>query len=137
MPLSDYEQQMLRQMEQALYEEDPQFATQLRNHGSTGLSIRRIVVGAIGLVAGLALIMTGILQGWLWLGPVGFAVMVASVAHALWPRNRANKLAVVNADGSLSAARPAKSPRAKAARTQGTFLERMEQRWDRRRSGDS
>lgn len=130
MPLSEYEQQMLRQMEEALSAEDPQFASQLRNHGLGRPSARRLALGIVGLAVGLGLIVAAILQKWTWLGAVGFAVMVASVAQALWPMTSSG-------DGAPGAAKPGQAPaaakKAKRAGRQAGFMQRMEERWDRRR----
>ena len=128
MPLSEHEQQLLEQMEQALYAEDPKFASQMRGAGARAAQRRRIAVGIVGVVIGLAVVLVGVnTQLWV-LGAVGFAVMVASVAFALTPPRRRAKLGSVQSDGTIRRAAPA---RPKSARG-GSFMERMEQRWDRR-----
>ena len=55
MPLSEHEQKVLQQMEQALYAEDPRFATHITNHG-LHQNKRRMLLGGVGVVAGLALV---------------------------------------------------------------------------------
>ena len=105
MPLSDHEQKMLDQMEQALAAEDPKFASQMQGSGLAALQRRRWVVGVIGVLAGLGLVLVGI-NTTMWVGAVGFAVMVAAVAYAVTPPRKA-KLGVVRR-------RPARSSRPRA-----------------------
>ena len=129
MPLSEHEQQLLEQMEQALYAEDPKFASQMQGAGARAAQRRRIAVGIVGVVVGLAVVLVGVnTQLWV-LGAVGFAVLVASAAFALTPQRRRARLGSVQSDGTIRRANPAQ--RTRSARG-GSFMERMEQRWDRR-----
>ena len=129
MPLSEHEQQLLEQMEQALYAEDPKFASQMQGAGAKAAARRRLVIGVVGVVAGLALVLVGV-NTTMWIGAVGFAIMVAAVAYAVTPPRRKTKLGTVQADGTVRRATPAGKP--KPPKT-GSFLHRMEERWDRRR----
>lgn len=86
----------------------------------------RYVLGGVGAVAGLLLLVGGAAASEVWLGVLGFVVMFASVAFAFTRPRRGNATGptgVVRPDGSTS--RPA--PRKKG------FMNRMEDRWDRRR----
>ena len=56
MPLSDHEQKMLEQMEQALAAEDPKFASQMQGSSLASMQRRRWLIGAVGIVLGLSLI---------------------------------------------------------------------------------
>ena len=60
MPLSEHEQQMLEQMEQALASEDPRFAHQMRGGTTLAVRRRRLVLGILGVVIGLALVVVGV-----------------------------------------------------------------------------
>ena len=51
---------MLEQMEQALAAEDPKFASQMQGSSLARLQRRRWLVGAVGIVAGLALVVVGV-----------------------------------------------------------------------------
>lgn len=84
MPLSEHEQQQLEQMERALYAQDPRFASRLQHAGGKGLARRRIAIGVLGALIGLGLVLIGT-AATVWLGAAGFALMVASVDHALAP----------------------------------------------------
>ncbi|NNM45206.1 DUF3040 domain-containing protein [Knoellia koreensis] len=131
MPLSEHEQQLLEQMEQALYAEDPKFASQMQGSGARAAARRRIAVGVVGGIVGLALVLVGVnTQIWA-VGAVGFALMVAAVAYAVTPQRRKAKLGTVQDDGTVRRAASPKSPKQKTQRG-GGFMDRMEQRWDRR-----
>ena len=139
MPLSEHEQQLLEQMEQALYAEDPKFASQMQGAGARAAARRRVAIGVVGVVLGLALVLVGV-NTTMWIGAIGFAVMVAAVAFALTPPRRGKAtLGAVQADGSVRPTVPrTKAGQGKGARsrkTAGSFMDRMEERWDRRKDG--
>ena len=127
MPLSEHEQKMLEQMEQALAAEDPKFASQMQGSSLASLQRRRWLVGAIGVIAGLALVLVGV-NTTMWVGAGGFAVMVASAVFAATPPRRA-RLGVVRSDGTTD-------PRAKGGKKKGksSFMDRLDERWERRQN---
>jgi hypothetical protein len=115
---------MLDQMEQALAAEDPKFASQMQGAGLAALQRRRWLVGAVGVLLGLGLVIVGVNTS-MWVGAVGFAVMVAAAVYAVTPPRKAN-LAVVRDDGE---AHP-KSP--KGRRKGSSLIDRLDERWERR-----
>ena len=125
MPLSEHEQQLLEQMEQALYAEDPKFASQMQGAGARAAARRRVAIGVVGVVVGLALVLVGV-NTTMWVGAIGFAVMVASAVLAVTPPRKA-RLGVVGPDGSTQT-------RARTGRRKGqrTFMDRLDERWERR-----
>jgi hypothetical protein len=123
--LSEREQKLLEQMEQALYAEDPRFATRIRTHGDRS-SKRRMLIGVIAVFAGLGVVFLGVLGQQIWLGAIGFAAMVAGGVWAFAPARQSGPVGVVQGDGSTTA-RPAKSPKS----GQG-FMNKLEERWERR-----
>ena len=125
MALSEREQKLLEQMEQALYAEDPRFATRIRTHGD-GSSKRRMLIGIIAVLAGLGVVFLGVLGQQIWLGAIGFAVMVAGGVWAFAAARKSGAGGVVQGDGS-PAARTAEAPKA----GQG-FMNKIEERWERR-----
>ena len=136
MPLSDREQHLLEQMEQALYAEDPKFASHMRGVGAA-VQRRRYVIAAVGFLVGLGVVLVGVNISNMWVGAIGFLVMVGAVVQAVAPpRKRKGQppLGAVRPDGSVAPtpARPRKTSAPKA-RANGTFMQRLEQRWDRRR----
>lgn len=128
MALSEHEEALLQQMEEALYAEDPRFASRIEKTKSRSASRRRLVLGVAGGAAGLALVIVSAMGSQIWLGAVGFAVMVAGIAYAVAPPRQT--LGAVAGDGTVHRARRVgKSARPRA----GTFMERLEERWERRR----
>lgn len=134
MPLSEHEQRLLDQMEQALFNEDPKFASHMVNDPSKVRTRRKIIIGALVLVVGLGLVVLGVVTQQIWMGGVGFAVMVAGGGYALTPSRR-RTLGAVGDDGSLKLHHAqGKKRHARASGTDaGSFMERLEHRWDRRR----
>jgi predicted phage tail protein len=131
--LSEHAEALLPQMEEALYAEDPRFASRIEKTKSRGVGRGRVVIGVVAAVAGLALVVVSAMSSLIWLGAIGFAIMVAGIVYAITPSK--TKLAVVDSDGT---AKPrvgrsgASSPKAGSSK-QGTFMERMEERWEKRR----
>lgn len=127
MALSEHEEALLQQMEEALYAEDPRFASRIEKTKSRGLGRGRVVAGVVAGVAGLALVVFSAMSSAIWLGAVGFAIMVAGIVYAITPSK--TKLAAVAADGTPKP-RPGKN---KASAKQASFMERLEERWEKRR----
>ena len=128
MPLSDHEQKMLEQMEQALAAEDPKFASQMQGSSLASLQRRRWLVGGVGVIAGLALVLVGV-NTTMWVGALGFALMVGAAVFAATPPRRA-RLGVVRGDGSTDV------PSGKGGRRKGqrSFMDRLDERWERRQN---
>jgi hypothetical protein len=82
MPLSEHEQRMLDEIERALYQDDPKFATSVN---VTRMRRRRPILAALAFVLGLVMLVVGVIatQSILALGVVvsvlGFLVMVGAV----------------------------------------------------------
>ena len=147
MPLSEHEQNLLEQMEQALYAEDPKFASQMQGSAARARLRRGLVIGAVGVIAGLGLVVLGVATESIWWGAIGFGLMVAGVAYAITPPKgpKAN-LGAVTEDGTVHPHVPAgrftkMRKTAKGAKgtnaTKQPFLRRIEDRWDRRRNEGS
>ena len=139
MPLSEHEQHLLEQMEQALYAEDPKFASQMQGSAARARLRRGLAIGAVGVVAGLGLVVLGVASQSIWWGAIGFALMVGGVVYAISPPKTPKvKLGEVTEEGTVRPHQPAgrlaklrkgKKPTA----SKQTFLRRLEDRWDRRR----
>jgi len=136
-PLSEHEQHLLEQMEQALYAEDPKFASQMQGSTARARLRRRIMIGALAVIVGLALVVLGVVREAVWLGGVGFALMVAGAAYAITPPKAAKAtLGTVTDDGTVRARAPQPSgrkPKKSGKHGAAGFMARMEERWDRRR----
>jgi len=153
-PLSEHEQHQLEQMEQALYAEDPKFASQMQGSVVRALLRRRLSIGGVGVIGGLGLVVLGVAQAAVLWGALGFALMVGGVAYAITPVKVPKAgLGAVAQDGSVRAHAPVgragklrqsgtsrlSGKGAKAGKTpkskKQSFIRRMEERWDRRRQG--
>jgi hypothetical protein len=142
-PLSEHEQHLLEQMEQALYAEDPKFASQMQGSAARARLRRSLAIGAGGVIAGLGLVVLGVATVSIWWGAIGFALMVGGVAYAITPPKVPKvTLGAVAQDGSVrthasagrlgrvrQAGKAGKKPNASGQ----TFMRRLEGRWDRRR----
>lgn len=60
MPLSDHEQRLLEQIEQALYAEDPKFATSVASRKMRSHPRRKLALAVVGAIAGLAMVAAGV-----------------------------------------------------------------------------
>ena len=162
MPLSEEELRLLEQMEHALAQEDPKFASTLRGSTLERVARMRTVAAAAIFVLGVVMLMGGAISQQTWLGILGFVVMLgsATIGLAAWRGRHApatqpqrsgedqlfdfddtpRRFDVI--EGGRRADRPrrmrrpgGRSPRRPGNKTpkQGTFIQRMEQRWERRR----
>lgn len=122
MPLSEYEQRVLAQMEQQLSSDDPKLAESFSGSAPApgSRSASRVGLGALMAVLGLGVIIVGLAQGLSWLGIIGFLVMFGGVLFSL-----------SRGKGAPTAGGAAKQ----APRAQGPspFMTRLDERWDRRR----
>jgi hypothetical protein len=139
-PLSEHEQHLLEQMEQALYAEDPKFASQMQGSAARARLHRSLAIGVAGVIAGLGLVFLGVAKGSVWWGGIGFALMVGGVAYAIRPAKTPKAtLGAVAQDGSVRAHTPASRPGKLRQAGKGpkankqTLMRRLEERWDRRR----
>lgn len=132
MPLSEHEQQLLEEMERALYAEDPKFASQMKGRRQAGPPRTRLLLGLGIAVLGLAAVVAALVVEQIWIGGVGFAIMVAGVA---WAFSTGPTTLTDTSTGKTHTAR--RTPRAKQKSTgNGSFVQRMEGRWEERRRGD-
>lgn len=127
MPLSEHEQRMLEQMERALYAEDPKFATALEGSGLRTYTRRRVYQAIAGFLVGIALLMAGMVFQWIWISVVGFLVMLGCAVLVVTGWRKAPK-----PDGQRGVG-PAGGPARRQARQRRTMMDRIEQRWQRRR----
>ncbi len=121
MPLSEHEQRLLEQIEQALYAEDPKFARNWRVKDLRSLQRVRAIRAVLLVVVGLGLLVAGVIvQGnsiivGVALGVAGFVLMLLGAWLALSTRSR----------------QPApKQPKARAPKE--SLKNRLEERWQRR-----
>lgn len=122
MPLSEQEQRLLDEMERHLMRNDADVVSAPREGQS--LSYRNIVYGAVLVLVGLAGLIVGVSTGLVVVGVIAFLVMVGGVVLAVTPsRNGAVRAPRENASR--------KSPPPSST----TFIDRMNDRWDKRQEG--
>ncbi|AVV43129.1 DUF3040 domain-containing protein [Streptomyces sp. ID05-04B] len=128
MPLSEHEQRMLEQMERALYAEDPKFASALEGSGLRTYTRRRVYQAVAGFLVGIALLMAGMVAKQVWLSVVGFLVMLGCAVLAVTGWRKAPK------PGEQAAAGAPGAPHTRGqGRQKRSMMDRIEQRWQRRR----
>ena len=139
MPLSEEELRLLEQMERALVEEDPKLASTLRGTAFRRSARRRAIVAGVCFAIGVGILMTGAVVGIPVLGIAGFIVMLGSATVALTamrgqhsgpaaadPRASHPSRGFTVVDGGRRTKRTRRSGH-------GSFMERMEHRWQHRR----
>lgn len=127
MPLSDEEARLLQQLEQSLAAEDPDFASTLRGSKQAARNRKVAVLSGLGFVVGLGVLFAGAVAATTWLGVLGFVVMLAGGYFFVtaWRHG-------LTASPDAAPSRP--SP--KQGKQGGSFVDRMEERWQRRQDGD-
>ncbi|HJQ04778.1 MAG TPA: DUF3040 domain-containing protein [Nocardioides sp.] len=141
MPLSEEELRLLEQMERALSEEDPKFASTLRGTTMRNAARRNAVVAGLGLVVGVAVLMAGVITHYWQIGIAGFVIMLGAATLGLTALRgqRVGPAAFAPADvsgrrhhpsgfGIVDGGRRNRRPRGRSA-----FMDTMRTRWRRRR----
>jgi hypothetical protein len=116
-------------MERALYAEDPKFASSLRSAGPRPGNRRKAAIGVLTLLVGIALLIAGPVTSVVVLGVVGFVVMLVGTMLVI---------SAMRAEPGETAPAAAGAPARKTAKAQksGGFMDRVEERFRKRREGD-
>jgi hypothetical protein len=122
MGLSEHEQRLLDEMERNLYKHEADIVN--TTSGPRTVDYTKVAVGVLGIVAGLVLVVVGVLMKLAVIGVLGFGL---AVAGALW---------------ALSASKPATGDEADRARASGdgpaakqqgpSLMDRLAEEWDDR-----
>ena len=144
MPLSEEELRLLEQMERALVADDPKLASTMRGASIRRHARRRAYVAGGAFLVGMIVLMTGAVMSMTVVGISGFVVMLGSayVALSSWrgqtgPEPAAT--AAVDADSPFTLIEGGRKSKrgsrgaGRSAQQHGSFMERMEERWRRRR----
>jgi len=121
-PLSDHEQRLLDEIEQALYAEDPKFASHVRSARTRSRTRRDAALCVLGGILGLGLVLVGLITTVIALSVVGFVLLVGSCGWGA-------QMIVNRTRGS---APPASSSTAPNAPRPGGLRSRMEERLRKR-----
>ena len=127
MPLSEHERRQLEQIEQALRDDDPRFAHAVHAADPRVRYRRRIIAAALGFVAGVGLLLAGVVINVILIAVAGFVVMLACSMWAVTSYQRMS--------GITSGRIPAKDRRTGKQAGSG-LMGRLEERWRRRQQGD-
>lgn len=119
MPLSEQEQRLLDEMERHLMSNDADVVSAAQDGRS--LSYRNIVYGTILLLAGLGGLIVGLSTQLIVVGVIGFVLMLGGVVLAVTPSR------------TIRAAAPSRAK--KSTTPSASFMDRMNDRWDRRHDG--
>ncbi len=137
MPLSEEELRLLEQMERALVEEDPKFASALRGTSFRRSARRRATVAGGVFVLGIVGLMAGAVLSVPLLGIAGFVVMLLSATVGLTAiRGQGQGSSANDSTDGQPGLRVVEGgrQRARSGRQPNTsFMERLEERWRRRR----
>jgi hypothetical protein len=137
-PLSEEELRLLEQMERALVEEDPKLASTLRGTSLRRSARRRAILAGFVFAIGITVLMTGaITQRW-YVGLAGFVIMLASATVALGSiRGHQGGAEPQSTDhpSGFTVIEGGRHGRTRKQRNTShhSFMERMEERWRRRR----
>ena len=126
MPLSEHEQRLFDQIEQSLAE-DPKFASAVRANDPRFHARRRLILAAVAIIAGLALLVYGAVSRMTWLGVAGFVVMLGAAAFAMQSHRKGQQPDLRVVGGTTS--------RRTRQRKSGGFVDRLEDRWRQRPEG--
>jgi hypothetical protein len=128
MPLSEQEQRLLEEMERNLYKNDADFVATVGGAGRGRPNYRAIVLGVLLAVAGAGALIGGVASHLLIVGVLGFALMFVGVLVAITPSKRSSASNPV-------AGVPGSAGTSSQSKPRGGFMDRLNERWDRRQEG--
>lgn len=125
MPLSEQEQRLLDEMERGLYHSDADdVATVGGRRGRAGSTA--ILLGVVGLVAGVGLLVLGVMVRLPIVGVVGFVAMFAGALLLIAPPRRLTVAAHERGGSDAGHPRPQRA----------SFMDSLGERWERRNEDD-
>lgn len=127
MALSEHEQRLLDEMERGFYQSEAD-VMQTGSVRRRRVSYRSLVLGIIVVLVGIGVLIGGVAAQQLWLGLIGFALMVGGVTLMLSRGSDSVTVEdVLNGASSSSSSRGA---------SRESLSERAERRWDERMEGE-
>ncbi|RII98950.1 MULTISPECIES: DUF3040 domain-containing protein [Clavibacter] len=128
MPLSEQEQRLLEEMERSLYHNDADFVATVSGRRSRP-NYTMVVVGVLVIVLGIAALAAGVITKLAIIGILGFAVMIVGALLIFSPRDAAG-----GASSPTSAPAPGRGG-AKRPASSSSFMDRINERWEKRQGG--
>ena len=139
MPLSEHERRQLEQIERALRADDPQFADAVAAADPRVHYRRRVIAAAVGLVAGVGLLLAGVVVNVIAIAVAGFVVMLACSLWAVTSYRRMTGSTtgrVPAQDRAFGQERRAATGRRAGKQAGSGLMGRLEERWRRRQERD-
>ena len=131
-PLSEHEQRLLEQIERALVDDDPKFASSVRTGDRRLKARRKLQIGAVLVVVGFAVLVGGAVAESVALGVMGFLVAFAGMVLGILNYKAAT--GAVEVGGSSGSSGPSAPGRAGRGGRIGRqpLKSRLEERFRRR-----
>lgn len=124
MPLSEHEQRLFDQIEQALYAEDPKFASSVRSARPRNRARTMLALSVVGVIVGIAVVLIGLTANLIIVGVFGFVLIVGSCATA------ASALRGPRQENTATLAGQSPTPNAKPTGLRSRMEERMRKRFE-------
>jgi DUF3040 family protein len=137
-PLSEHERRQFEQIEQALRAGDPRFADAVRAADPRVHYRRRVIAAALGFLAGVGLLLAGVVVNVIPIAVTGFLVMLAGSMWALTSYRRMTGRTTSRApakEGGPGKRRHAARDRPGGTQAGSGLMARLEERWRRRQQG--
>ena len=138
-PLSEHERRQLEQIEAALRAGDPRFAEAVRAADPRVHYRRRVIEAALGFLAGVGLLLAGVVFSVILIAVAGFVVMLACSMWAVTSYRRMTGRTTGRApvkDRGPGNRRHATRGRRPGQQAGSGLMGRLEERWRRRQQGD-
>jgi hypothetical protein len=130
MPLSEQEQRLLEEMERSLYHNDADFVATVSGRRSRP-NYTMVVVGVLVIVLGIAALAAGVITKLAVIGILGFAIMIVGALLIFSPRGT-----VADASAPSAPTAPRGPGRGSGARpSSSSFMDRINERWEKRQGG--
>lgn len=126
MALSEHEQRLLDEMERGFYQSEAD-VMQTGSVRRRRVSYRSLVLGIVVVLVGVGVLIGGVAAQLLWLGLIGFAVMVGGVTLMMSKGSETESVTVEDVLSGASSSRGA---------SRESLSERAERRWDERMEGE-
>ena len=134
MPLSEHEQRLLEQIERALVDDDPKFASSVRSGDRRGKARRKLQLGVLLFVAGMAALIGGAVVPSVPLGALGFLVAFGGLALTVLNYRSATNGVEVGPGGPAGGAAPGRGGRGRGGKARRQPLTNRRAERCRRRS---
>jgi uncharacterized membrane protein len=125
-PLSEHEQRLFDQIEQALLAEDPKFAASVRSARPRNRARTLLALSVVGVVAGIAVVLVGLTANVIAVGVLGFVLIVSSCGVAAATLRGPRGVASASA---ADAAKPA-SAKPRSSNLKSKMEDRMRRRFE-------